>query len=90
MTENRTAQAATEMHAAGTDHRAADRALARGDYRTAVLDLDSARVHASNALILVVRAWRGTGASWQDIGDALGITRQAAWSRFASNSPLNS
>ena len=33
--------------------------------------------------ILVVQA-RATGASWTDIGDALGISRQAAWERFAT------
>ena len=26
---------------------------------------------------------RGQGASWTDVGSALGISRQAAWERFA-------
>lgn len=84
---NRTAEAATQTHLIGVQMRAADRALAKADYRTAVLDLDAARAHCDEALKLAVRAWRSTGASWQEIGDVLGITRQAAWQRFSSTAP---
>lgn len=80
----RTAQAATQIHDVGTQLRAAERALGRQDYRTATLDLDAAALHASLALVTTVRAWRATGATWQEIGDALGITRQAAWERFST------
>ena len=29
-----------------------------------------------------VKAARVNGATWQEIGDSLGVTRQAAWERF--------
>jgi hypothetical protein len=29
-----------------------------------------------------VRAARRTGATWEDIGEAIGVTRQAAWQRL--------
>jgi hypothetical protein len=30
-----------------------------------------------------VRAARAQGRSWEEIGDAIGVTRQAAWQRFS-------
>jgi len=33
---------------------------------------------------LLVRENRIRGASWQDIGDAMGISKQSAWERFNS------
>jgi hypothetical protein len=41
-----------------------------------------AQVEAS--LLGWVRRARALGATWAQIGDALGITRQSAWERFAS------
>jgi len=35
---------------------------------------------------LAVQA-RGSGASWQEIADALGITKQTAWERFRDHDP---
>lgn len=32
-----------------------------------------------------VRQAVAAGASWADVGDALGVTRQAAWERFGKN-----
>lgn len=32
-----------------------------------------------------VRAARAAGASWQQIGDALGISRQSAWESFTAD-----
>lgn len=83
----RTSAVASDMHDVGIQLRAAERALTRLDYRTAVLDLDAAVLHASKALTEVVRAWRSTGATWQEIADVLGVTRQAAWQRFSTHSP---
>jgi hypothetical protein len=31
-----------------------------------------------------VKAARGAGSTWDEIGQALGVTRQAAWERFAT------
>jgi len=32
-----------------------------------------------------VRAARAAGASWQEIGDALGVSRQSAWEHFTAD-----
>jgi hypothetical protein len=32
-----------------------------------------------------VRAARGAGSTWDEIGQALGVSRQAAWERFATS-----
>lgn len=36
-----------------------------------------------DVLPALVEAARSQGATWQQIGDALGTTREAAWQRFA-------
>ena len=59
----------------------------RGDELTGVLDavmtaqsrIDKAR----DDLQLAVRTARAAGASYTDLGSALGTTRQAAWERFS-------
>jgi len=51
---------------------------ALADLRRARETLDNAQT-AISALVAEARA---QGASWQGIGDALGITRQSAWERF--------
>lgn len=79
---NHTASAATAVRMTMGALSRADKALGRGDYRSAILALDEASTEIP--LRMVVRAWRGTGATWQEIGDLLGITRQAAWARFSS------
>lgn len=35
----------------------------------------------------VVESWRAAGGSWAEIGGALGISRQAAWTRYAHRMP---
>jgi uncharacterized NAD(P)/FAD-binding protein YdhS len=35
----------------------------------------------------LVRKARNAGATWEDIGNSLNITRQAAWDRYAGESP---
>jgi hypothetical protein len=42
-----------------------------------VLDVAERRLRAA------VTAARDAGLSWEDVGDALGTSKQAAWSRFA-------
>jgi hypothetical protein len=44
----------------------------------ALIVTDNARVMLQDA----VDQARAEGASWQEVGDALGISRQAAWERF--------
>jgi ClpX C4-type zinc finger len=43
-----------------------------------------AQVQVEESLRGWVRRARQLGATWAQIGDALGITRQSAWERFAS------
>lgn len=45
------------------------------------------RALASTALIGTVRQARAAGATWQQIADALGMSRQAAWERFGPAAP---
>lgn len=40
------------------------------------------RAAADDAITEVVRDMRADGASWSEIGDALGVTRQAAQQRY--------
>lgn len=47
----------------------------------AATELSRAEEHVAQAL----RRARGAGASWTEVGEALGISRQAARSRFASD-----
>jgi hypothetical protein len=42
-----------------------------------------ARAQVEESLLGWVRRARTLGATWAQIGDALGITRQSAWERFA-------
>ena len=35
----------------------------------------------------VVDDMRDSGASWTDVGEALGMSRQAAWEKFSSECP---
>lgn len=39
---------------------------------------------AGEAIALQVKRARGSGASWDTIGDALNVTRQAAWERYST------
>jgi hypothetical protein len=48
----------------------------------AVGDIAQIEGHAAEALHLAVREARGLGATWQEIGDLLRVTRSAAQQRF--------
>lgn len=41
-----------------------------------------ARDEADRALLEAVRAARRGGATWHQIGEVLGVTKQTAWERF--------
>ena len=43
-----------------------------------------ARAQVEASLVGWVRRARQLGATWAQVGDALGITRQSAWERFAA------
>jgi hypothetical protein len=51
-------------------------------------DLEAARKLADDAYVETVRELHRGGMSWTDVGQLLGMTRQAAWERFReSGSP---
>lgn len=62
--------------------RALDKALDDGDARTIIAAAVEVKSTADSALAAAIRAARAHGATWQLVGDALGITRQAAFQRF--------
>jgi len=43
-----------------------------------------AQAQVEDGLLGWVRRARALGATWAQVGDALGITRQSAWERFAA------
>jgi hypothetical protein len=49
----------------------------------AIVAAEAAVREARHQLARAVAAARTNGASWHDVGVALGITRQAAWERFS-------
>ncbi|MFC5930946.1 hypothetical protein D6T64_12190 [Cryobacterium melibiosiphilum] len=54
--------------------------------RTDTLDMIRAAImvelHATNARRAIISQARAEGRTWQEIGDALGVTRQSAHERF--------
>ena len=62
----------------------------KGDWQASPLDFLRELTNCTTTLVErleadAVVAAREQGASWTDIGAALGISRQAAWERFAPN-----
>lgn len=49
----------------------------------ALADATTIQNFINQAIFDIVDEARNEGASWQEIGDVLGISRQAAWERFA-------
>jgi len=62
--------------------REAIKTLRRAPGPSAVEALDRVRVATDRVLRLLVAEMRDAGATWEDVGDAFGISRQAAWERF--------
>lgn len=63
-----------------------DQAAWRVDCLQAVANLEIVRAGAWNAQRLAVGLARQGGSTWAEIGDLLGISRQAAQQRFATDS----
>ena len=63
-----------------------DQAAWRVDCLQAVANLEIVRAGAWNAQRLAVELARQGGSTWAEIGDLLGISRQAAQQRFATDS----
>ena len=60
-----------------------------GDWETRPLDAlrecRSAATALEKAMWQTVKQARDLGHSWTEVGDALGITKQAAWQRFSGD-----
>lgn len=54
-----------------------------GDLGNAIAAIRLVELAASQARRTVVDRMRANGESWEDIGDALGVSKQAAHERFA-------
>lgn len=67
--------------------RAALDELASTDLQAVLTSLRAHTEVADRAKLLVVKAMRERGASWADIGDALGVTRQAAYLHYHEDVP---
>lgn len=59
-----------------------DRAVSCSDYRRALEGAAEVRAWLDHDLPVIVRGARKDGMSWQEIGDMLGMSRQAAQQRF--------
>ena len=50
---------------------------------TVLIGLNSAAEHVNSKLTQVVAYCRAEGKTWTQIGEALGMSKQAAWERFS-------
>jgi hypothetical protein len=57
---------------------------ARSDALQAVRDAGNRHRNAGRTLDVAVAEARGYGATWQQIADAVGLTKPAAWERWAA------
>ena len=57
---------------------------ARGYDHETLFELRQLERMAAEATALQVKRARANGASWETIGDALNISRQAAWERYSA------
>jgi hypothetical protein len=74
-------------------HRLAASALERGQkqvtydrhFNAWILALSELSAEAERLLALEIELARGFGVTWEEVGAALGVSRQAAWDRLASH-----
>lgn len=62
--------------------RAAFKTLERSPGPSAVESLDAVAIASGRVLVALVAEMRAAGGTWADVGDAFGISRQAAFKRF--------
>jgi len=62
--------------------RRAEGAAGEGRWLTCVRELGDARREAELVVVQAVHAARAAGEPWEAIGDALGVSKQAAQQRF--------
>lgn len=63
--------------------RAAFKTLEKSPGPSAIESLDVVAVAADRVRAALVSEMRSAGATWEDVGEALGCSRQAAWERYA-------
>lgn len=54
-----------------------------GSYLDALIAVADASVHVELMTRDLVRAARASGASWSEIADCLGVTKQSAWGKYS-------
>lgn len=62
---------------------------AEGEFRDWILQACELVAASERLLALEVELARNFGVTWDDIADALGVSRQAAWERFAKQARWN-
>lgn len=53
------------------------------EHKAAIAEIESVAHLLDAAIVEIVGSWRAYGASWQDVGLALSLTRQAAFARYS-------
>lgn len=81
MTTN-TPTTTTRLYACGAVPDQMSRLAEETDVAKRIRQLTEAQANIEAATIAEIRVWREAGATWQQVGDALGVTRQAAQQRF--------
>jgi len=64
--------------------RAAFKTLEKSPGPSAIEALDAVTLAADRVVFALVDDMRAAGASWADVGDTFGVTRQAAQQRFGA------
>ena len=57
-------------------------AFVAGDYTNGLRDLATVEMRVRSAQAAAVKAWRESGATWQQVADVLGTTKQNVQQRF--------
>jgi len=65
--------------------RAAFKTLEKSPGPSVVEALDGVQLAADRVISALVVQLRSEGATWEDVGDCFGISRQAAWQRFGGS-----
>lgn len=79
-----TALAAEHRSAANAVERDREKVTYDRHFRQWILSVGELSAAAERLLALEIELARSFGATWEEVGAALGVSRQAAWDRFAS------
>lgn len=59
----------------------------RANYLGTIHKLEERRLEIDWQITTLIKAARGQGATWKDVGEALGVSSQAAWAKHHSQEP---